>query len=240
MGEHGQYRALVKAFTCALLLALTAAPAMAACRIALVLALDVSASVSGSEHRLQREGLASALEDSAVRQAFLADPAAPVTLLIFEWSGRYQQDVLLDWTAIEAPADLADAAAILRTIPRGHNDAPTAIGYALGFAAGLFGRGPECDIRKIDVSGDGRNNEGFRPVQAYKAFPLADVIVNGLAISGQDDGLAEYYRTDMIKGPGAFVEVAHGFDDFARAMRRKLLRELEGPVIGMSGPGPAG
>lgn len=30
----------------------------------------------------------------------------------------------------------------------------------------------------------------------------------------------------MIHGPGAFLEIADGFEDFERAMRRKLEREM--------------
>ncbi len=38
--------------------------------------------------------------------------------------------------------------------------------------------------------------------------------------------LAEYYREEVIYGPGAFVEIANDYDDFARAFLRKLRREL--------------
>ena len=37
----------------------------------------------------------------------------------------------------------------------------------------------------------------------------------------------------MIRGPGAFVEVAPRQTDYPQAIRRKLLRELEGPKIGL-------
>ena len=37
-----------------------------------------------------------------------------------------------------------------------------------------------------------------------------------------------YYRDCVIGGPGAFMVVARGFNDFARAIRRKLFLELSG------------
>ncbi len=231
---------MVRAAALALTLALAAGPAPASCRLALLLALDVSASVDRDEDQLQRQGLARALLAEDVAEAFLAFGESHVALSVFEWSGRYQQDMLLPWTTIESADDLAAVAAIVAASERGHDDMPTALGYALGHAAGLFRDGPDCDRQKLDVSGDGRNNEGFPPDLAYREFPLDRVTVNGLAIAASDNGMADYYRKTLIRGPGAFVIEARDFLDFEAAMRMKLLRELEGPVIGMldrDGPG---
>ncbi len=222
-----------------LLAALVAGPATASCRLALLLALDVSASVDRHEDRLQRTGLAQALIAPEVEAAFLAYGERHVALAVYEWSGRYQQDLLLGWTEIADADDLARAAATIATSKRGHNDMPTAIGYAIAHAAALFSTGPHCDRQKLDVSGDGRNNEGFPPETAYREFPLEGVTVNGLAIGASDNGMAAYYRHQLIRGPGAFVIEAVDFTDFEAAMRLKLLRELEGPVIGMIGAGAA-
>ncbi len=38
--------------------------------------------------------------------------------------------------------------------------------------------------------------------------------------------LETYYREKIIHGPGAFIEIANDYDDFARAFLRKLLREI--------------
>lgn len=219
-----------------LVLCLAAVPAAAACRLALLLALDVSASVDRDEDMLQRQGLARALMAPAVEEAFLAFGTEQVALAVYEWSGRYQQDMLLDWTVIAGAEDLAVAAAAIATSKRGHDDMPTALGYALGHAAGLFRRAPDCAQWKLDVSGDGRNNEGFGPDLAYREFPLDRVTVNGLAIAESDREVADYYRRKLIQGPGAFVIEVTRFEDFEAAMEEKLLRELEGPVIGMLAP----
>lgn len=217
-------------------LILVGAPAAAECRLALVLALDVSASVDPREDALQRGGLARALLAPAVVEAFLADPGRPVWLSVYEWSGPYAQVGLVDWLEIASAEDLALVAGALAGSERSRDDLPTALGNALGHAAGLFSAGPDCAARTLDVSGDGRNNEGFPPASAYRAFPLDGITVNGLAITGGEAGVADYYRTEMIRGPGAFVVEADGFRDYERAMRVKLLRELEGPVIGWLAP----
>ena len=237
MGKHGKYRALVGL---AAALAGPAAPAMADCRLALVLALDVSASVDEREDELQREGLARALMAPEVEAAFLAFPEQPVWLSVFEWSGPRTAVSVLDWLEIASAEDVRLAAGAIARSKRSRSDMPTSLGYALGYAAGQFRHGPDCAARTIDVSGDGRNNEGFPPASAYRAFPLDGVTVNGLAIAGGEAGVAAYYRSDLIKGPGAFVIEAAGFRDYERAMRAKLLRELQGPAIGWlaGGGGP--
>lgn len=227
MGQHGKHRALVGA---ALACATLAAPAQA-CRLALALAMDVSSSVDPGEDALQRQGLARALLADPVQAAFFNGP--PVALAVFEWSGRYNQRLLIDWTLVETPADLARVSARIAGSQRSTDEYPTALGHALAFGAMLLQDAPACWQAKIDISGDGANNEGFPAASAYRAFPFDGVTVNGLAIIADDgsDTLA-HYRTEVIRGPGAFVEVARGFEDFQAAMERKLERELAAQVLG--------
>ncbi len=222
----------------ALLLCL-AGPAAADCRLALVLALDVSSSVDETEDRLQRSGLAAALIAQEVQQAFFASDL-PVAIAIYEWSGRHNQNILLDWRLIDSPAALLDAAQTIAGSERGTDEYPTAMGFALGFGAGLLQRAPACLSQTIDMAGDGRNNEGFPPASAYAEFPFAGVTVNGLVVNAADYeaevSLIEFYRDEVIRGPGAFLEIAQGFEDYERAMRRKLERELSFQIIGETAP----
>jgi hypothetical protein len=209
----------------------TPAAAQGECRLALLLGLDVSASVDPEEYALQMQGLASALIDPSVVEAALSGPM-PVALSIYEWSGRFQQDLLVDWTFIESEADLVAIAERVLAATRSHEDFPTAIGYALGFAATHLERGPECLFRTVDISGDGQNNDGFPPAAAYQHFPFDGVTVNGLAIGGASQGIEDYYLEEVIHGPGAFVEYARNHRDFEDAMRRKLERELRVMILG--------
>lgn len=220
----------------AALLTLLAVPAAAAdCRLALALAMDVSSSVDPSEDRLQRQGAAEALASPEVAAAFFAADL-PVALAVYEWSGRYNQQVILDWTMIDSPAALTGAAETVAVSLRGHTEFPTAMGYALGFGAGLLARAPDCLAKTLDMSGDGQNNEGFGPAIAYREFAFDGVTVNGLAINAADFegelGLIAFYRREVLHGPGAFLVIADGFPDFARAMRQKLVREVSPAAIG--------
>lgn len=229
------------------MLAACLAPASLAaveCRLALAIAMDISSSVDAAEDRLQRNGLAASLLAPEVQRAILGGDL-PVALAIYEWSGRYNQTLLLDWRIIRGRADLLSVAEIIAGSRRSSNDFPTAMGYALGYGAGLLRRGPDCLFRTIDMAGDGENNEGFPPPTAYREFPFAGVTVNGLVVKTEslrpEVRLLNFYRTQVLWGPGAFMEVAEGFEDYERAMRRKLERELSPrPIgsIGQMGEGP--
>ena len=223
----------MKLAACIALMA-SAAPAQA-CRLALLLALDVSSSVDAAEDQLQRGGLVSALTSPAVQAAFFAT-GDPVALAVYEWSGRYNQEVILEWMLIDSPAALLSAAEVVAASKRSHNEFPTAMGYALGYGAKMLGRAPRCLYKTLDMAGDGQNNEGFGPRLAYREFAFSDVTVNGLVVNAaefaSETDLIAFYQNEVLWGPGAFMEVAQGFEDYERAMRRKLERELTPTMIG--------
>lgn len=227
MGEHAKHRLLVGALALAL-----AGPAAAQdCRMALSLGLDVSSSVDRREYALQVEGMAAALRDPGVAAAFLAVPESRVALHIFEWSGRGQQSVRLDWTPIENAADLRAAAAQLEAGVRRFSRYPTAIGDAMLFGARALGAQGDCAERVLDLSGDGEANDGIAP-EAAKRSPLFEgITVNGLVIGVARSILERHYARFVIHGPGAFVEQAEDHADFGRAMRRKLIRELQPKAV---------
>ena len=216
----------------AFLSGLMAAPADAACRLALILALDASSSVDAREYALQRAGLAAALDAPDIRHAILRSGTGDVVLAVYEWSGRFQQKLQLDWTALRNPEDITSAVAAIATMRRATAQFPTALGSALGYGAQLMTRAPDCTRRVIDVSGDGVNNQGFGPPLAYRHFPFDGITVNGLVIQGDDAAVVMHYRTEVLHGPGAFLEVAEGFEDFERAMGRKLFREISDVILG--------
>lgn len=200
------------------------------CRLALALALDVSSSVDADEYVLQRDGLATALDDPVIRTAIL-DGSGHVSMAIYEWSGRRQNVMVRDWVALVDDASIDGLIQSLRTAPRSHTRFPTAMGYALGYGATLLQRGPVCDRRVIDVSGDGQNNDGFPPRLAYKNFPFQNVTVNGLAVLGGAPDVLDYFHREVRFGAGAFVETSQGYQGYRDAMTRKLFRELSDTVF---------
>lgn len=237
MGEHAKHRTLVR--LAALFWLICASAAQAHCRLALILALDVSASVDANEYDLQRLGLAAALNEPDVRHAILSGGNGFVALSVYEWSGHYQQKLHLDWTALNSHGDIDRAIVALGSMTRSRDDFPTAVGQALAYGASLMQRAPRCDRRVIDLSGDGVNNSGYRPVHAYRHFPLNGVVVNGLAILGEDPEVVAFYAGEVLHGSGAFLEVAKGFEGFRVAMTRKLYREINNIMLGATRPPPS-
>ncbi|WP_420328594.1 DUF1194 domain-containing protein [Mameliella sp.] len=215
----------------ATLAALVPAGAEAACRLALLLALDVSSSVDEAEYRLQRDGLAAALTSPDVQGAILQQGGG-VALAVYEWSGRRQSVVVQDWVLLHSAGDIAAVAARLQRVQRSYRRFPTALGYALGFGATLMQEAPPCERQVIDVSGDGITNDGFWPGLAYKHFPFERITVNALAVLGADPSVVDHYEFEVLHGPGAFIETAEGYEGFERAMIRKLYREIQNRVVG--------
>lgn len=206
-----------------------AGPAWADCRIALALAVDVSRSINAADYEIQRAGLMAAFADPAVRVAFMASEDH-VAVAVYEWSGRDHQATIIPWTTIRNAGDLDALATIIGGHERPLASLPTALGWALDYGLRLFDAAPVCDRRVLDVSGDGRNNDGIDPATAFARRDYGDLVINALAIRQHESDVARYFQAEVIRGPGAFVEVARRQQDFPAAIRRKLIRELTDQV----------
>ncbi|MCX7289330.1 MAG: DUF1194 domain-containing protein [Rhodobacterales bacterium] len=205
---------------------LTVAPAHA-CETALVLSIDVSGSIDGGDYRLQTEGLAAALADPEVAEALVR---GQIALAVMQWSGPAQQALVLDWQRMLTPEAVTAFADRAAGMPRAFTGSDTAVGLGLSFALGQFAAVPDCGRRVVDISGDGQENAGFTDADARSEAIAAGVMVNAIGIEepGQAFPITSYYRGWIIT-PGGFVVSARGLQDYARALRIKLLRELVKP-----------
>jgi hypothetical protein len=198
--------------------------------VALVLAVDVSESVSSERYLLQHEGIARAFESPQLLDAIAGVPGG-IEALVLEWSDPDKIAITVGWTRITSRAAAAAFAASVRRTQRTSNGL-TAIGSALLAAAAAFDHLPEpAGHRVIDISGDGMANFGVPPVAARDALVGKGITINGLAILSEEPWLDEYYRSNVIGGPSAFVAVAKGYDSFAEAILRKLVQEVAGISI---------
>jgi hypothetical protein len=205
-------------------LVLAAEPARGAA-LALVLAVDVSASITVDSYILQRDGIARAFADRRLVEAISAAPGG-IEALVLEWSDPDKIAVTVGWTHLVDVASAETFAATVRATRRSSNGL-TAIGPALIAAAATFDRLPEPASRRvIDISGDGMANLGPPPAAARDSIVEAGIAINGLAILTEEPWLADYYRRNVIGGTSAFVVVARTFHDFADAIKRKLLEEV--------------
>jgi Protein of unknown function (DUF1194) len=240
---------MIRAGLIALALALSATSATAGCRQALALGLDVSGSVDAKEYRAQLDGLASALNDAEVRNKILEMPSAPVRLLVYEWSGPSDQHVLLPWTTIDQSAALDIAIETLRQTRRRDATPGTALGVAMTYGARQLAQQSDCWKRTLDISGDGKSNLGPRPRDVKHRIEHSGITINGLVIGADAPNIGDlrqaeiselsaYYSAEVILGQEAFVQAALGYDSYADAMKRKLLRELEGLILSYLPPLP--
>ena len=204
--------------------------------VELVLAVDVSRSMSPRELEIQRRGYAAALTDPKVVQAIQSGPNARIALIYVEWAGWQSQRVIVPWTMIASAAD-ARAVATRLTAQFDPSLRRTSISGLLDYASGLFADNGFRSLRRvIDILGDGPNNHG-RPVEAARDDVLAQgIAINGLPLMTKEgmgwqwhlDDLDEYYRHCVIGGPAAFVIPVLEWEHFPAAVRRKMILELVG------------
>ncbi len=220
-----------------------AAPARAAdVDLLLILAADVSRSIDDVEFNLQRKGYASALSDPKVLTAIAGGPNRAIAICFIEWSDTLDQKVVVDWTTVRDGEDAAAVGATIMAAPRAFASR-TSISGALYFALGQFSSAaPNAERRIIDVSGDGTNNAGPPVTETRDQVVSKGVTINGLAIINTQTrpgftmhtqppgGLPNYYKENVIGGPGAFLLVVENFETFADAITRKLVSEIAGTV----------
>lgn len=200
----------------------TAGSAVAACGLALVLAVDVSGSVDPREFRVQMAGLAAALRDPVVSEALVK---AQAQVSVVQWTGSSRQFVALPWQKIETFDDIDGFAVRVDDVPRRWRNFSTAIGEALEFSRRYLGQVGQCERLVIDISGDGSSNEGIAPVEVLAGMRRAGIVVNALVIEGTENDLTGYFWENVITGEGSFVVTANDYQQYAAKMRLKLRRE---------------
>ena len=225
-------------FICALALALPVPGLVAAqetpatgCALELILAVDVSGSIDSDEFDMQSGGLAEAFENPSLVAA-VRELEGGMLVTLTQWSGSNRHRQVTHWHHVTDAESMAAFAAATRAAGRTWRNFSTAIGDAIAHAAEVGATAPmTCKRRVIDVSGDGVSNEGRAPHAISLGLAQMGYTINGLVIRGSDPDPVAHYRTEVIAGPGAFVEIAEGFEDYPRAILRKLLREIDQPMI---------
>jgi hypothetical protein len=216
--------------------------------VALILAGDVSGSMTPGELHTERDGLAAALRDPAVMAAIHQGAIGRVAITYVEWAGPSEQWQIVPWTVID---DRQAAEAFAGILAR----APVVSGNQTSLSAGLLSAarqfrtsGVTADRRVIDVSGDGPSNAGPSLAAARDAVVAEGITINGLPLSAPPQGgpygyltarrdrpeIGQYYEDCVIGGLGAFVMPLTDPAQFSVAMRRKLVLEIaarSSPVV---------
>ncbi|MCP5084203.1 MAG: DUF1194 domain-containing protein [Alphaproteobacteria bacterium] len=232
--------AATAALVCGLCLWIEVLPARAQASVALelVLAVDTSTSVDRHEFALQQRGFAEAFRHPDVIRAIERTGGGGVAVSLVHWSGRGKQRTSVGWTIVRGAKGAEELASKIERSGR-LLDGFTDIAGALGFSIrALQNNGLEGRRKVIDVSGDGTSN-GPSAAAARDAAIASGVTVNGLVIHNEEYDLGElakinlfdHYKAHVVGGPGAFLMAARDFDDFRSAIRKKLVREITGPLF---------
>ncbi|WP_246727775.1 DUF1194 domain-containing protein [Chelativorans sp. Marseille-P2723] len=204
--------------------------------VELILAVDVSLSMSPGELEIQRRGYAEALTHESVVQAIEDGINGRIALSYFEWAGDFSQRIVVPWTVVASAEDAARVAEMLSATPP-RSARRTSISGAISFAADLFAESSFNGLRRVlDISGDGPNNQGPPVEEARDSLLAAGVTINGLPLMTNEGfssnydvaDLDLYYADCVIGGPGAFMIPVNAWEQFSEAVRRKLVIELAG------------
>ena len=201
--------------------------AQTAVDLQLVLAVDASGSVSEQRFELQKQGYVAAFRSPVLLRAVRSGPAQGIAVTMVQWTGPALQVQVVPWMLVNDEASMHRLAAAIEAAPRQLFSGGTSISGAIDHAMTLFPKAPYIGARRvIDVSGDGRNNRGRPAADARDEAVRAGVSINGLPILTLEPDLEEYYRDNVIGGPGAFVIPAASFETFADAILKKLIIEI--------------
>ena len=212
----------------------------------LILAVDISGSVDDEEARLQRAGTVAALTDEKVIRAIRSGRLGRIAVAYVEWAGDPVRNTLVEWSVIDGAAT---AQAFARKLARAPLNVElwTSISGVIGYGMDLFDFSPHRGRRRVlDISGDGPNNDGGPVYRTRDRAVKAGIVINGLVIiNGRPSRygnppmphLDNYYRDCVIGGFGSFIVVANTFNDFARAIRRKMILEIAGLMPEQDRPG---
>ena len=201
----------------------------------LVLAVDVSGSVDGSEYAGQKAGYIAAFNDAAIQSAITSGTYGSIAVTYVEWSSSSSQAQLVGWSLINDAASASAFANAISGTSRAFSGS-TGVGAAIQYSSGLFSFNDPANAqyvgtrKVIDISGDGTNNSGIAPSTARDAALAAGVTtINAIAI--QFPSLEDYFRNNVIGGANAFASFASNFEaDFSQAIKDKLIREITTPV----------
>jgi hypothetical protein len=193
----------------------------------LVLAVDVSGSVSEARFELQKHGYVAAFRNPRLLQAIQSGSTQRIAVTMLQWTGPVLQVQVVPWRLISGEASMHGLADAIEAVPRQLFGGGTSISGAIDYAMSLF---PTAQVkgarRVIDISGDGVNNRGRPVTEARDDAIKAGVSINGLPILALDPDLDQYFLHNVIGGPNAFVVAAASYETFADAILKKLVTEI--------------
>lgn len=201
----------------------------------LVLAVDISFSISLDEQDIQRRGYISAFRDPEVIHAITSGFRGRIAVTYLEWAGQDTQVQIVPWTLIYDLESGSRFAQRLEQTPT-NRQGRTSLSQALNAALGLLRQSPfQSSRRVLDISSDGFNNSGPRIDRLRDTLVYHGVTINGLPLmqgkdTGPDSHLDTYFEDCVIGGLGAFVLPMRHWKAFGPTLTKKLISEIAGPM----------
>lgn len=189
--------------------------------IALCFACDVSGSVNNERYELQKNGLAKALTSDIMKKRL---ETISVAMIYQEWSDTSK---FSDWFLVRNIQDATIFANTILEFERS-SSANTYVADAIVSAIAMLNACPyEVGRKVIDVSGDGPDKDLSKMPIATSAAIESGIQINGLPIvTIEEPNLYAFYEDFVKTGPGSFVIQADGFEDFERAMMKKVIGDM--------------
>jgi hypothetical protein len=209
--------------------------------INIITAIDVSDSITQQEERLQYDGLARGVVDRRFLARVAEGAEQRVGFVVFTWSSGGDVRIVVPWTVIESSADGARVAAQLDAAPRidrrsfgmyrpssldkgarGMTDIAEAVRSALEISmAAPF----SAQRSVINVLSNGVDNDGQDPRVVRDQAIRLGVTINGVVFGNMPD-LPDYFRRNIVGGPGAFLMTVQKAGDLPVALERKFWQDL--------------
>jgi hypothetical protein len=203
--------------------------------VALVLAVDGSGSVDNREYRFQQQAIARSFRDPEVLAALRG--AGIVSVAVVFWGDASRPVHHTEAVTIRDASDADRFSRSVENLPR-WTLGNTGLGVGLTAALDRLATMGCAHRSIINVSGDGtetnvprQRRQTARAGQARDRARSMNVTINALVISGAERGLAAYYTRKVITGPGAFVMEIADYEDYAVALKTKLIREITPDIL---------
>jgi len=203
----------------------------------IVTGLDISYSISPEEMQFEIAGLARAIRSPEVLRAIQAGRYRRIGFAVFAWHHN-QFPVVVAWTIIASEADASTVSRMIADRLRVDVETEarkkevyfigrlTDLSQAIDHATELLRAAPFAGSRSVvNIIGNGADNVGEDAGFARDRFVAAGGTVNGVVLGG-DASAIEYYRQQVIGGPGSFVMSTGEAATLAQVLTRKFLHDI--------------